>query len=425
MQEFLEHFDVAVIGSGPAGMMAAGRAAELGARVALVEKTKHLAQKLLLTGNSRCNVTNNQTNDKLFVQKIGPQGKFLFSALAAFGPEELMAFLTGRGVSLKTEAGGRVFPTSDKAEDILNALKGYLEDHGVKIFQAAEITDFNIKNKQIESLRVKNLSAGGRAGRIVAKNYILATGGKSYPTTGSTGDGYVWAKKMGHTIVAPEPALVPIATKEAWVGELQGVSLKNVRMDVLQNGKKRANFFGEMLFTHFGLSGPLILNASKQIGRLLKGGEVVLKIDLKPEIDKGEVDKWLQRIFSHFSNKNFENYLAELVPRKMIGVVAQLAGIAAEKKIHSITREERRKLGNVLKELTVTVAGLLDFDQAIVTSGGVDLNEVNSKTMQSRIISNLFFAGEILDLDGPTGGYNLQICWSTGYAAGTYAAGKK
>ncbi|MDD5625983.1 MAG: NAD(P)/FAD-dependent oxidoreductase [Patescibacteria group bacterium] len=417
MQETIEIFDVAVIGGGPAGMMAAGRAAELGASVVLLEKNNNLGKKLLMTGKGRCNLTQNQPDNREFIKKIGANGKFLFSSLACFGPEETMQFFKSHNLPLKTERGKRVFPTSDRAEDVLKVLQRYLKENKVKFIYGSEIFDFKLENQHIEKIKLKD-------GFVQARNYIIAVGGKSYPTTGSTGDGYQWAKRMGHTIIETNPTLVPVRTNESWIQYLQGLSLKNVAINIFQNNKKQATRFGEMIFTHFGLSGPIILDASREIGELLKKGEVEIEIDFKPALDFKQLDERLKRDFQESANKNFENYLPQLVPKKMIGVVIKLSGIIANTKIHAITKEERKILVHLLKEMKVSVVGLMGYDQAIATSGGVSLKEIDSKTMKSKIIDNLFFAGEILDLDGPTGGYNLQICWSTGYAAGTHAAEK-
>jgi hypothetical protein len=260
---------------------------------------------------------------------------------------------------------------------------------------------------------------------ITAKNYILCTGGKAYPATGSTGEGYNWAKQLGYTIIDPRPALVPLKIKEVWPQEAQGLSLKNVGVSLWQKNKKQAERFGEMLFTHFGVSGPIILDLSKEAGELLKKGKVELAIDLKPALDIEKLDERLKRDCQIFSNKNFRNYLPELLPQKLINPIIKLSHIAPDRKINSLRKEERKELVKILKNLRLTIMQLLGFDQAIVTSGGVKLSEIDSKTLRSKITANLFFAGEILDLDGPTGGYNLQICWSTGYAAGTYAAGNE
>ncbi|PKL72100.1 aminoacetone oxidase family FAD-binding enzyme [Candidatus Kuenenbacteria bacterium HGW-Kuenenbacteria-1] len=423
MGKFLETFDVAVIGGGPAGIMAAGRAAELGAKVILLEKNKTLAQKLLLTGNGRCNLTQNQLDNRKFVKKIGLNGKFLFSSLSRFGPKKTMQFFKSKNLLLKIEEDERVFPKSDCAKDVLKILQKYLETQKVKIFYEADIINFKLKNKQIKKIKlVLSKAKGLKNGIIQARNYIIATGGKSYPITGSTGDGYQWLKKMGHTIIDIAPALVPIKIKENWIKDLQGLSFKNIAINIFQNNKKKVTYFGEMIFTHFGLSGPIILNASKEIGEFLKKGKVEIKIDFKPTLNFQQLDEQLQNDFQRNANKNFENYLCKLFPKKMISIIIKLLEINANKKINAITKEERKNLINFLKETKISVLGLMGYDQAIITSGGINLKEVDSKTMRSKIIDNLFFAGEILDLDGPTGGYNLQICWSTGYTAGTYAS---
>lgn len=419
MKNPLEKFDVVVIGGGPAGMLAAGRAAELGARVALVEKNESLGKKLLITGKGRCNITQAEFNDKEFIRKLGKKnGKFLFSALAAFGPAEVIDFFAAINLKTKLEKDGRVFPAANSSDDVLDSLRKYLRENGVEIIFGAEVRQLETVQNEIKSIRLKDAT-------IYADKFILCTGGKSYPRTGSTGDGYLWAKKMGHTIIKPRPALVPIKIKEDWVKDLQGLSLQNVEIKVLQNNRKQESQFGEMLFTHFGLSGPIVLTASRRVGELLENGEVTIAIDLKPTSSREQLDKKLQKDFRKNIHKNFKNYLPELLPQKMVEVMIKLSGIEAQKKLNFITRPERQKLVDLLKDLRMTVEGTLGYEQAIITSGGVDLQEVDSKTLCSRIIKNLFFAGEILDLDGPTGGYNLQICWSTGYAAGTYAAKRK
>lgn len=409
---------MAVVGGGPAGMMAAGRAAELGAKVVLLEKNQNLGKKLLITGKGRCNITQAEFDDKKFIQKLNnKKGKFLFSALAAFGSEDTIQFFEKHGLQTKIERGGRVFPVADESHDVLDALIKYLKNNKVKIMLGADIESIEMKNNKIAFVKV----AGEK---IYANNFILATGGKSYPATGSTGVGYQWAGKMGHTIIEPVPALVPIKTKEDWVNEVQGLSLKNVEIRLIQNNKKQGSRFGEMLFTHFGLSGPIVLDASKKIGELLKNGEVIISIDLKPALSADQLDTRLQRDFSENKNKDFKNYLPELLPQKIIPTILNLSGIEGGKKINLINKKERIKLGSLLKDLRLTAKETMGFGQAIITSGGVDLKEVDSKTMRSKKVGNLFFAGEIIDLDGPTGGYNLQICWSTGFAAGTYVGQK-
>jgi len=422
MENSQEKFDIAVIGGGPAGMMAAGRAAELGARVALLEKNESLGKKLLLTGKGRCNLTQAQFDLKEMVTKFGKNGKFLFSSLSAFGPEEVIKFFEDRKLPIKTERGGRVFPVSDKSRDVLRVMQKYLEKGKVEIILDSEILGFESDGKKIKSIRLKSGEDVADEKKIFAEKFILCTGGKSYPTTGSTGDGYQWAKELGHTIITLAPALVPIKTKEAWVKDVQGLSLKNVEIKLMQNGKKQDSRFGEMIFTHFGLSGPIVLDISKKVGELMRQGEVIISIDLKPALSQDQLDARLQRDFKDNMKKDFINYLPELLPQKMISVIIGLSGINPRKKIHSVTKYERKKLAGLLKDLRLTADGTTGFNQAIVTSGGVSTKEIDSKTMRSRVIGNLFLAGEILNLDGPTGGYNLQICWSTGYAAGTHAA---
>ena len=415
--ETKQKFDVAVIGGGPAGMMAAGKAAENGASVVIIDRNRTLGRKLLITGKGRCNITQAQFDSQEFIKELGKNGKFLFSSFSAFGPGEVINFFEEKGLKTKTERGGRVFPVSDKAEDVLSILTAYLKKNNVKLLLGREVFGFNFKKGKIESVKLKEEN-------IVADKFILAVGGKAYPITGSAGDGYSWAKDLGHTIVSPEPSLVPVKTKENWVKDLQGLSLKNVQINIFQNNKKQDYRFGEMLFTHFGLSGPIVLDASKKIGELLKKGEVEIQIDFKPALDFVQLDKRLQRDIEENRVKDFKNYLPELLPQKMIETFLKLSGIDPHKKMHFISKEERKIILHLLKGMKMTVGSLMGFDQAIVTSGGVNLREVDSKTMQSKIIKNLFFAGEILDIDGPTGGYNLQICWSTGSAAGTYAVTK-
>lgn len=412
-----QKFDVAVIGGGPAGMIAAGKAAENGAQVVIIDRNRTLGRKLLITGKGRCNITQAQFDSREFIKELGKKGKFLFSSFSQFGPQKVIKFFEERGLKTKTERGSRVFPISDKAEDVLKVLTEYLKKNNVRMLLGREVFGFKTKNKKIESVKLKDEE-------VFADKFILAVGGKTYPITGSAGDGYEWAKKLGHTIIDPEPSLVPVKTKESWVSDLQGLSLKNVQIKIFQNNKKQDSRFGEMLFTHFGLSGPIVLETSKKIGELLKNGKVEIQIDFKPALDFVQLDKRLQRDFEENRKKDFRNYLPELLPQKMIETFLKLSEIDPHKKLHFISKEERKNILHLLKGMKITVESLLGFDQAIVTSGGVSLREVDSKTMQSKIIKNLFFAGEILDLDGPTGGYNLQICWSTGHAAGTYSSKK-
>jgi len=409
-------YDVVVIGGGPAGMMAVGRAAEFGAKTVLVEKNKTLGRKLLITGKGRSNITKAEFNPKEMVKKYGREGDFFLYPLSVFGPKKTIDFFEKRGLRTKIERGKRIFPESDNSGDVLNILINYLKLGKAEVMVGAEVKEI-VRDKN--TIR-KIVLADGR--EIFAKNYIIAAGGKSSPGTGSTGDSYKWAEKLGHNVSKLRPALVPIKIKEDWPKMAQGLSLKNIELSVFQNGKKKDSRFGEMLFTHFGMSGPIVLDLGKIVGELLEKGEVKIILDLKPALDSQTLDKRIQNDFSKYSNKLFRNSLSDLLPQKLIPIFIELSGIDPVKEVNSVTREERHKTVRLLKSLEMTVSGVLGFEHAIVTSGGVSLKEIDSKTMKSKIIDNLFFAGEVIDLHGPTGGYNLQQSWSTGYLAGQSAA---
>ncbi|MBU1045653.1 NAD(P)/FAD-dependent oxidoreductase [Patescibacteria group bacterium] len=411
-------FDVAVVGAGPAGMIAAGRAGELGAKVILLEKNKKPGRKLILTGKGRGNLANAEFNLNKLVENYGKNGKFLFHSFSVFGPGKVIDFFEKLGAKTKIERGKRVFPASDKAEDILKALIKYLLKGRVKIAYNSEVTGIECRKNRIQKLILKDKE-------IFAKKYIFCTGGKSYPLTGSTGDGFKWAEDLGHKIEELSPALVPLKIKESWAWELQGLGLKNVEVSAWQNNKKQGSAFGECLFTHFGLSGPIILDISRKIGELLKNGKVKIAIDLKPALGLVKLDERLKRDFQKYRNKSFKNSLNDLLPRGLISIVVKMSKLNPEKKGNSVTKEERHRLAKILKNLEMTAEGLLGFDSAIVTKGGVSLKEIDSRTMKSKIIDNLYFAGEIIDVDGPTGGFNLQLCWSTGFLAGESAAKEK
>jgi predicted Rossmann fold flavoprotein len=408
-------YDIAVIGGGPAGMMAAGRAGELGARVVLLEKMNRLGTKLLITGKGRCNITNKVDSPREMIEVFGKNGKFLFSALNKFGVGEAIDFFSSLGLETKVERGNRVFPVSDKSKDVLAALVKYLDNNKVEIKTGAAVKEIVCRGKHLEKIRL----FGGR--EIIADKFIVATGGKSYPATGSTGDGYTWLSRVGHTVSYLSPALVPILTKEKFVKNLEGLSLKNVEISVFAAGKKIDSRFGEALFTAQGMSGPIIIDISGKIGEILNS-HPVLRVDFKPAIEFAELDERLRRDFDAAPKKMFKSYLEELLPQKLIPVILYLSGIDPRKRANAVSREERKKLLHLLKEFELTIAGLGDYDEAIITAGGIALNEVDPKIMQSKIIDNLYLAGEVLDLHGPTGGFNLQQCWSTGYAAGEGAA---
>lgn len=413
-------YDVAVIGGGPAGMIAAGRAGEAGARVILIEKNNSLGKKLLITGKGRCNITQTEFDGKDLADKFGREGNFLLYAFSIFGPKQVVDFFENLKLKTKTERGGRIFPKSDRAGDVLQVLRSYLVKNGVKILVGKAVKKIIKKNNKIGDIVLEN------GEEITADKYIIATGGKSYPILGSSGNGFRWAEDLGHTIVELKPALTPIKIKERWLKEVQGLSLKNVSITVYQNNKKQDSRFGELLFAHFGITGPIILDVSKKVGELLNQpatkGEIKLILDLKPALDFEKLDKRLQRDFIKFKKKLFKNSLNDLLPKKIINIIVKLSGIDENKLVNEITKSERHKLVKLLKGMEMTPVELLGFDKAIITSGGVSLREIDAKTMKSKIIDNLYFVGEILNLDGPTGGYNLQVCWSTGYVAGNSAS---
>lgn len=400
---------VIVIGAGPAGMMAAISAAE-NHEVILLEGNERIGKKLFITGKGRCNVTNAKDISEFF-DFIPGNPHFLYSALYTYTNIDVMNFFENAGVKLKVERGSRVFPNSDKSSDIISGLSRGLNEAGVDLRLHSKVKDVIFNNNKIEAVILENGS------KVNGDYFIITTGGKSYPLTGSTGIGFDLAKKMGHTIVEPKPSLVPIEIEESWVRELQGLSLRNIELKIKnkKNSKVVYSGQGEMLFTHFGISGPLVLSGS----RFIKDGEKFeISLDLKPALEEKQLDLRIQKDFKKNLNKDFKNSLDELLPKKLIPVIIELSGIDENKKVNSITKEERRTLLNLLKNLTFTVKGLRDIAEAIVTAGGVSTKEIDPSTMQSKIVDNLYFAGEVIDVDAFTGGYNVQIALSTGYLAG-------
>lgn len=409
-----KQYDVVVIGGGPAGMISAGRAGTRGLGVVLLEKKAFLGLKLMITGKGRCNLTNAEEDFKKFIGAYGPSGKFLYSALHKFSNQDVVDFFNNYGLSTKVERGNRIFPVSDQAGSVVDCLEKYLQDNKVEVKLQSPIEKINFKNKKITGVVLNN------GEEIIAHNFIIATGGKSYPGTGSTGDAYAWLAKMGHTIVKPKPALTPVIVKENFLKRLEGLSLKNVSVS-LWGKKKIASVFGEALFTNNGLSGPIILNLSKKITEN-KEKDYKLKINFKPALDSQTLDKRIQKDFAEQRNKQFKNGLDGLLPKKLIPVIIDLSGIDGNKKINEVTKIERKKLLNLLQDFELTVVDLVGFEKAIITAGGVSLKEIDPQTMKSKIMDNLYLAGEVLDIDGPTGGYNLQVAWSTGYTAGDSVA---
>lgn len=408
-------YDIAIIGGGPAGMMAAGRAGELGARVVLIEKNKELGIKLLMTGNGRCNITNFADDPREIADKFGKNGKFLFSALNIFSVQDTVEFFRERGLEIKVEENNKAYPASGKARDVLDTLVKYMADGRAEIKTGSKVQDIDIAGNKIEKIILES------GENIEADKFVIATGGLSYPLSGSSGDGFIWATKIGHKVTDLNPALTPIIVNETFVEELEGMSLRNVEIGVYnKNGKKIELCRQDAIFTKNGMSGPAIIELSKKIGKELPG--VIIKIDFLPDIEFDKLDKAVQQDFYVKKNKLFRNSLDVLLPKKLIPVVVKLSGINPAKKVNSISRDERKKILHLIKEFTLSVKELAGFEKAVVTSGGIKLSEIDPKSMRSKIVDNLYFAGEILDLDGPTGGFNLQMCWSTGYVAGESAA---
>lgn len=429
---------VVVIGGGPAGIMSAISAKNSGNDVILIEKMNSLGKKLLITGKGRCNITSS-LNINEFIQNIPGNGRFLYSAFQNFTNEDIINLLKKHNVNVKEERGNRIFPVSDKSKDVLDAFYEELKNLNIKIYTNSTVNQIIVKDGSVTGVEY---TFNNNKYTINADKVILATGGKSYPTTGSTGDGYEMAKKLGHTITEIKPSLIPIVANENSAIEkinlgsyknskelcksLQGLSLKNVKIQFedIEKNKVIYDDFGEMLFTHFGISGPTILSSSahiiryKNINELLKQGKIILKIDLKPALSNEKLDARILRDFEKEKNKLFRNSLDELLPQKLIDPVIHLSGINPNKKVNEISKKERIQLLKILKEFCITISGFRPVEEAIITAGGVNIKEINPKTMESKLINNLYFAGEIIDVDAYTGGFNLQIAYSTGVTAG-------
>ncbi len=412
-----ERNQVVVVGGGAAGMIAAAAAADSGRRVIILEKNEKLGKKLYITGKGRCNVTNACERDKFF-ENIVSNPKFLYSAFHELDNFGVMALLEDNGCNLKTERGERVFPVSDHASDVTAAFQRLLRKKGVEVRLHCAVRGIESKEGQAAGVILADGSA------IPAEAVIVATGGLSYRTTGSTGDGHRMAEELGHRVKACEPALVPLVIREECCKKLQGLSLKNVSLTMSCGKKKLYQGFGEMLFTHYGVSGPLVLSASSFLGKRKGGEELLLTVDLKPALSEEQLDKRILRDFEENLNRQFKNALNGLYPSKLISVMIERSGIDPEKKVHEITRQERRRLSELTKAFTLHVREKRGFDEAVITQGGVSVKEINPSTMESRLVRGLYFAGEVLDLDGLTGGFNLQIAWSTGYLAGISCARK-
>ena len=403
---------VLIIGAGAAGMYAAVTAARAGHQVHVFEKNDKAGRKLFITGKGRCNLTNDCDTEEL-LQAVKSNRKFLYSSFYTHTNQDVIRFFQDNGMPVKTERGGRVFPASDHSSDVIRTLERQMSKWGVRLHLGTEARELLTEEGRIAGLLL------GDGTRETGDACIVATGGFSYPLTGSTGDGYRFAREAGHSVTDLVPSLVPVEAKEKWVGDLMGLSLRNIELTVKDGTKELYRDFGEMLFTHFGLSGPVVLSATSEVGPRLEKGPLSFHIDLKPALTPEQLDQRILRDFGEQKNRQFKNSLGKLLPAKLIPVVVGLSGISPEKKIHDISREERRGLVSLLKDLTVTAVSLRSWSEAIITKGGVSVREIDPATMESKKIKGLYFAGEVLDLDAVTGGFNLQIAWSTAYLAGS------
>ncbi len=409
-------WDVVVVGGGPAGMMAAGRAAEMGARVLLLEKNKSLGKKLLITGGGRCNVTNAEPDLKKLLDRFRYEKNFLFSPFSKWDNTDTLKFFNARDMKTKIENEQRVFPASDSAQSVWDVMKSFIDQGKVTVKYDAPVSEILASEGNIQGVTLKDKAV------ILAKKVIIATGGKSRPETGSTGDAFGWLAKIGHTIKEPNVSLVPVAIEDAWVKELQGKSLEKVKITTIQNDQKQKSAIGKILFTHFGVTGPTVLNMSRDISELLKYGPVDIHLDLFPGIDLGTLNKQLTELFRNESNKKIKNVLDQWIPSGVVPTILEKASVSPDTPCHSITRDERIGIIDTTKALSMRVRGLLGTDKAIVTSGGVELAEMDTSTMSSKLYPNLYVVGDMLNIDRPSGGFGLQLCWTTGFVAGTSAA---
>lgn len=410
-----EHYDVIVIGGGAAGMLAAGRAAECGKRVLLLEKNRRLGEKLRITGGGRCNITNAEPDEKKLLAHYGDAEQFLYSAFSTFGISETIAFFEARGLPIKVEANNRAFPVSENATDVSDVLERFLRDTDVEMHTGNAVTDINARDGHI-----LHVVAGGKT--YSADSYILGTGGLSHPETGSTGDGFSWLSKLGHAVMQPTPTIVPLKVKEKWVHALSGISIPHMKITFFVEGRKKLSKEGRILFTHFGVSGPLILNVAGTVADLLEEGQVTARIDAYPSMDLGILDRHIAQVFETGKNKLLRNLFKEIAPPGTAEVLLSLLPeIDPDTKVHSVTKEERRRLAELLKGMPLTITGLMGFERAVVADGGVPLVEVDMRTMRSKKVDNLFLVGDLLHITRPSGGYSLQLCWTTGYVAGQNA----
>jgi predicted Rossmann fold flavoprotein len=405
-------YDVIVIGGGAAGMMAAGHAGFLGKKVLILEKNRQLGEKLKITGGGRCNVTNAEEDMRVFLKNYKNADKFLHSPFSQFSQKDTFEFFEKRGLPLVVQARKRAFPHTEKAIDVYRVMEKYIKDSGVLVKTNSPVNKI-IKDKN----KIIGIKVGSNT--YTAQSYILATGGMSHPETGSTGDGFKWLSDLGHTVKAPTPTIVPLSVKEVWVKSMPGVSLSFMKITFYLDGVKKFSKTGKILFTHFGLSGPLILNSAGEVHDLLYEGVVTAKIDAYPDTNEGDLEKKIIKVFDENKNKILKNVMDELVPHGTAGaILSLLKDLDGNVKVHSVTKENRKALVNLLKGLPLTISGLMGFDKAVVADGGVDLNEVDMKTMKSKVLENLYITGDLLHINRPSGGFSLQICWTSGFIAG-------
>ncbi len=410
-----QQYDVIVVGGGPAGIMAAGRAAECGKKVLLLEKNKKLGEKLKISGGGRCNITNAEEDTRLFLKHYGKAEQFLYSVFAQFSNKTTFEFFEKRGLPLVVQARKRAFPHTEKSIDVFNTLEQYMKEGNVTVKTSSPVERILASDGAIQGV-----IAGEET--LTAKTYILATGGVSHAETGSTGDGFNWLKALGHSVTAPTPSIVPLAVKESWVKSLSGTSLTFMKITFSVEGKKKFSKTGKLLFTHFGLSGPLILNSAVMVGDLLQEGRVTAVIDAYPDTDHAALEQKILSVFENNKNKLLKNIMDDIVPHGMIeAVFSLLPTVDPETKVHSVTKEQRKLIVDTLKTLPMTITGLMGFDRAVVADGGIPLTEMDMKTMRSKLYSNLYITGDLLHITRPSGGFSLQLCWTTGFVAGSNA----
>jgi predicted Rossmann fold flavoprotein len=407
-------YDVIVIGGGASGMMAAGIAAKQGKNVLLIEKNKILGEKLKITGGGRCNITNAEFDIRKFLTHYGSAEPFLYSAFSQFGVQDTFDFFTSLDIPLVIQARKRAFPESERAVDVRNAMIRFIEQSGVIILPDTYVMRIFSEMNKITGIETNR-------GSVTAGHYIIATGGMSHPETGSTGDGFNWLRSLGHTVKTPTPTIVPLAVADPWIAGISGTSLSFMKITFYLDGKKSFTKTGKLLFTHFGLSGPLILNSSQQVAQLLESGIVTAAIDLYPDTDSGVLEQKIIKIFDQYKNKTLKNVIGLCVPSGITPIIPQLCqDIDWENKIHSVNRDDRKKIVQTLKSIPLTISGLMGYDRAVIADGGIPLTEIDMKTMRSNIIKNLFVTGDLLHINRPSGGFSLQLCWTTGYVAGMH-----